>query len=116
MLAAFPGNRIDAAARASVSPLLTCQPVLRQRMRRRRSAAELTLVVRRLQCFHQAPAMEEDDLVVGDRQAHSRGPASLCQRTDYGAERFGSSGIVDDPHPLFEFSAHIPGGVRELAK
>ena len=39
----------------------------RDAMHARRSGAGLALVVRRLQCFHQPPAMEEHDLVVADR-------------------------------------------------
>ena len=60
--------------------------------------------------------MEEYDLAVFDRQAHSCGAAGLCQRPDNCSDGFGTMGIIDDSHPFFQFTAFVPSSVLKVAK
>lgn len=58
--------------------------------------------------------MEECDLAVFDGEAHSRGAAGICQRSDNCSDGFGAIRIVDDSHPFLEFAMLVPGGVLKL--
>ena len=60
--------------------------------------------------------MEEYDLAVLDREAHSRGAAGICQRSKNCSDRFGTMRVVDDSHPFFEFAVFVPGRVLKLAE
>jgi hypothetical protein len=60
--------------------------------------------------------MEEYDLAVLDREAHSRGAAGTCQRSKNCSDRFGTMRVVDDSHPFFEFAVFVPGRVLKLAE
>ena len=60
--------------------------------------------------------MEEYDLTVLDREAHSRGAAGICQRSKNCSDGFDTMRGVDDSHPFFEFTVSVPSSVLKFAE